>query len=154
MNSTHPFDLVIGLDRSDRNADLYRIDPLSGKTEKQSIATSLAAASERMRPSHRRPLAGQQMAADHLEMLAEPHPLSGATLRSRLEKSRQPFGGAVGGHRTRKIPLQKSPEENLKNLLPDYLRGELSYSRRQRADDWNDDVMTVSAVRTETRSGC
>lgn len=40
MNTTHPFDLVIGLDRSDRKADLYYIDTHSGKTEKQIIQTS------------------------------------------------------------------------------------------------------------------
>jgi transposase len=40
MNSTCPFDLVIGLDRSDRKADLYRIHPGSGKTQKQTIGTS------------------------------------------------------------------------------------------------------------------
>jgi transposase len=40
MNSTCPFDLVIGLDRSDRKADLYLIDTASGKTERQSIGTS------------------------------------------------------------------------------------------------------------------
>jgi hypothetical protein len=40
MNTPRPFDLVIGLDRSDRKADLYLIDPRSGKTEKQLIATS------------------------------------------------------------------------------------------------------------------
>src|SRR4051794_13441703 len=40
MNSTCLFDLVIGLDRSDRKADLYLIDTASGKTERQSIGTS------------------------------------------------------------------------------------------------------------------
>lgn len=40
MNPTCPFDLVIGLDRSDRKADLYLIHPSSGKTEQQTIGTS------------------------------------------------------------------------------------------------------------------
>src|SRR5687767_14000368 len=40
MNSTCPFDLVIGLDRSDRKADLYLIHTASGKTERQTIRTS------------------------------------------------------------------------------------------------------------------
>lgn len=40
MNTTHPFDLVIGLDRSDRKADLYYIHALSGKTEKHTINTA------------------------------------------------------------------------------------------------------------------
>ena len=40
MDSTHPYDLVIGLDRSDRKADLYSIHTLSDKTEKQIISTS------------------------------------------------------------------------------------------------------------------
>jgi transposase len=40
INSTCPFDLVIGLDRSDRKADLYLIHTASGKTERQTIGTS------------------------------------------------------------------------------------------------------------------
>ena len=40
MNTSHPFDLVIGLDRSDRKADLHLIDTRSGKTEKQLLSTS------------------------------------------------------------------------------------------------------------------
>ena len=40
MNSTCPFDLMIGLDRSDRKADLYLIQTGSGKTERQIIGTS------------------------------------------------------------------------------------------------------------------
>lgn len=40
MNTSHPFDLVIGLDRSDRKADLFLIDTRSGKTEKRIITTS------------------------------------------------------------------------------------------------------------------
>jgi len=40
MNSNHPYDLVIGLDRSDRKADLYLIDPCSATAEKQAIDTS------------------------------------------------------------------------------------------------------------------
>jgi transposase len=40
MNSTCPFDLVIGLDRSDRKADLYLIHTASDKIERQTIGTS------------------------------------------------------------------------------------------------------------------
>jgi transposase len=40
MTSTHPFDLVIGLDRSDRKADLHLIDTRTGQTQRQTIATS------------------------------------------------------------------------------------------------------------------
>jgi transposase len=40
MNTPHPFDLVIGLDRSDRKADLHLIQTGSGKTEEQIINTS------------------------------------------------------------------------------------------------------------------
>ena len=40
LNTAHPFDLIIGLDRSDRKADLYLIDPRSGKTGHQTISTS------------------------------------------------------------------------------------------------------------------
>lgn len=40
MNPTCPFDLVIGLDRSDKKADLHLIHIPSGKTEQQTIGTS------------------------------------------------------------------------------------------------------------------
>ena len=40
MNPACPFELVIGLDRSDRKADLYLIHPASAKTEQQTIGTS------------------------------------------------------------------------------------------------------------------
>ena len=40
MNPTCPFDLVIGLDRSDRKAELYLIHAASAKTEQQTIGTS------------------------------------------------------------------------------------------------------------------
>ena len=40
MNSTHPFDLVIGLDRSDRKADLHFIDTRTGQAQKQLLDTS------------------------------------------------------------------------------------------------------------------
>ena len=40
MTSDHPFDLVIGLDRSDRKADLYLMDTRSARTDQQTIATS------------------------------------------------------------------------------------------------------------------
>ena len=40
MLNSCPFELVIGLDRSDRKADLYLIHTVSGKTERQTIGTS------------------------------------------------------------------------------------------------------------------
>jgi transposase len=40
MNPTCPFDLAIGLDRSDRKADLYLTHTASGKTEVRTIGTS------------------------------------------------------------------------------------------------------------------
>src|SRR3974377_583901 len=40
MNSSPPFDLVIGLDRSDRKADLYFIYVRTGQTRKQTLDTS------------------------------------------------------------------------------------------------------------------
>src|SRR5947207_15360568 len=40
MPTTHPYDLVIGLDRSDRKADLHLIDTHTGNAQKQTVATS------------------------------------------------------------------------------------------------------------------
>jgi transposase len=40
MTTNHPFELVIGLDRSDRKADLQLIDTHTGQTRKQTVATS------------------------------------------------------------------------------------------------------------------
>jgi len=40
MPTSHPHDLVIGLDRSDRKADLYLIDTRTGDAQKQSVETS------------------------------------------------------------------------------------------------------------------
>ena len=40
MPASHPFDLVIGLDRSDRKADLYSITTVAGDTSQQTISTS------------------------------------------------------------------------------------------------------------------
>ena len=40
MPTTHPYDLVIGLDRSDRKADLHLIDTRTGTIQKQTVATS------------------------------------------------------------------------------------------------------------------
>ncbi len=40
MPTTHPYDLVIGLDRSDRQADLHLIDTRTSKAHKHTIATS------------------------------------------------------------------------------------------------------------------
>jgi transposase len=40
MPKTHPYDLVIGLDRSDRKVDLHLIDTRTGHAQKQTVATS------------------------------------------------------------------------------------------------------------------
>ena len=40
MPTNHPYDLVIGLDRSDRKADLHLIDTRTGNVQKQTVATS------------------------------------------------------------------------------------------------------------------
>jgi transposase len=40
MPTNHPYDLVIGLDRSDRKADLQLIDTRTANTQKQTVATS------------------------------------------------------------------------------------------------------------------
>ncbi len=40
MNTSHPYDLVIGLDRSDRKADLHLIDTRTGQRRSQTIDTS------------------------------------------------------------------------------------------------------------------
>ena len=40
MDASNPYDLVIGLDRSDRKADLHLIEPRSGQRPSQTISTS------------------------------------------------------------------------------------------------------------------
>ena len=40
MHAPHPFDLVIGLDRSDRTADLCLLDTRTGTRTHQSIGTA------------------------------------------------------------------------------------------------------------------
>jgi len=40
MHQNHPFDRVIGLDRSDRKADLYSIDTRTGQVHKQTLDTA------------------------------------------------------------------------------------------------------------------
>ena len=40
MNTPHPFELVIGLDRSDRKADLHLIQTDTGQTDDQTLDTS------------------------------------------------------------------------------------------------------------------
>ena len=40
VNSPHPFNLIIGLDRSDRKADLYTIDPATALRHKQTLNTT------------------------------------------------------------------------------------------------------------------
>jgi hypothetical protein len=39
MNTNHPFDLVIGLDRSDRKADLHLIETNTGQTNHRTLDT-------------------------------------------------------------------------------------------------------------------
>ena len=46
MNPTHPYDLVIGLDRSDKKADLCLIDPRTGQRRSEIIATAPEALGE------------------------------------------------------------------------------------------------------------
>jgi transposase len=40
MNPSHPYDLIIGLDRSDRKADLHLIDPRTGQRRSETIDTA------------------------------------------------------------------------------------------------------------------
>ena len=40
MKTPHPYDLIIGLDRSDRKADLHLIDTRSGRRWSQSVDTA------------------------------------------------------------------------------------------------------------------
>ena len=40
MNTSHPYDLVIGLDRSDKKADLRLIDTITGQRRSQTIDTA------------------------------------------------------------------------------------------------------------------
>jgi hypothetical protein len=40
MNTPHPHDLVIGLDRSDKKADLHLIDTRTGQRRPETIATA------------------------------------------------------------------------------------------------------------------
>ena len=70
MNSNHLFDLVIGLDRSDRKADLHLINTHTGSATKQTIATSpeslhdWLAQLRQQYPSHRIALCLEQPAAN------------------------------------------------------------------------------------------
>ena len=55
MKTTPPFDLVIGLDRSDRKADLHWIDLPTGAEQRQTVPTSpeaLQAWAEMLRRNH------------------------------------------------------------------------------------------------------
>ena len=54
-----------------------------------------AATDQGLSAPHRRAGAGLQMAAGHLPLLAESHPLSGGNLRGRLEEKRQSAGRLV-----------------------------------------------------------
>ena len=49
MNTPHPFDLIIGLDRSDRKADPHLIDTRTGSFKKPEILAVLARRSRRVR---------------------------------------------------------------------------------------------------------
>ena len=40
MTPSHPFDLLIGLDRSDRKADLCYIEPATGRRWRQTLDTA------------------------------------------------------------------------------------------------------------------
>jgi hypothetical protein len=40
MNTPHPYDLIIGLDRSDKKADLHLITPATGQRRSQTIDTA------------------------------------------------------------------------------------------------------------------
>src|SRR2546427_2030112 len=77
-------------------------------------------------PSHGGAGAGLQMAAGHLALLAGSTPLRRADLRGRFAPTRQFRGGLVRPGGTGKKSVEKSGEEKLKNLLSDYLRGEVS----------------------------
>ena len=58
MNTSHPYDLVIGLDRSDRKADLHLIDTRTGQCRSATIDTAPEALWEwllELRQQHPRP---------------------------------------------------------------------------------------------------
>ena len=47
IDTMHPYDLVIGLDRSDPKADLHLIDTRTGQRRSETISTSPEALCER-----------------------------------------------------------------------------------------------------------
>jgi len=54
MKTTPPFDLVIGLDRSDRKVDLHLIDTATGQTRSQTIESSPEALRDWLLDLHQR----------------------------------------------------------------------------------------------------
>ena len=50
MNTSHPYDLVIGLDRSDKKADLHLITTATGQRRSQTIDTAPEALWDWLRP--------------------------------------------------------------------------------------------------------
>jgi hypothetical protein len=50
MNTSHPYDLVIGLDRSDKKADLHLITTATGQRRSQTIDTTPEALWDWLRP--------------------------------------------------------------------------------------------------------
>src|SRR5262245_15632038 len=66
------------------------------------------------------------MATHHFSLLAQSQSLPRENLRSRSPKNQQPLNQTPGESGTGQKSLQKQCEQKLKNLLPDYLRGELS----------------------------
>ena len=50
MNTPHPYDLVIGLDRSDKKADLHLITTATGQRRSQTIDTTPEALWDWLRP--------------------------------------------------------------------------------------------------------
>lgn len=79
MTANHPFDLVIGLDRSDRKADLHLITPATGASVKQTIATAPEAlhdwlAQLRQQYPQARIALGLEQPAANLILFLEPYP--------------------------------------------------------------------------------
>src|SRR5439155_20443363 len=66
---------------------------LQGIDPAQPLGSGLlwAAAQQRMQPPHGRAGAGLQMAAHHLEVLADSHRLQGGDLRGGFEEKQKPF---------------------------------------------------------------
>jgi transposase len=98
MNAPHPYDLVIGLDRSDQKADLHLIDTRTGQRRSATISTSPEALWEwllELRQQHPQARVGLclEQPAVHLIVFLEPynwitlHPINPIT----LQKFREAF---------------------------------------------------------------